>query len=128
LPKHDLKNRVSNEIWREIALYLPRRDLKALLFVPHTISRIASQLLFWELDLHFTTASDGESDHLPEPYLADQRTAAAQRDEDARHAQRSADILTRIIVDSSFASAARTLRIFALRKDHDGSMAFQTGP
>ncbi|KAF8956753.1 hypothetical protein BDZ97DRAFT_1670956 [Flammula alnicola] len=127
LPKHNLKERVSNEIWREIALHLPRRDLKALLFVPHPLSRIASQLLFWELDLHFTASADGDNERLLEPYIPDARTSPAQRDEDARHAQRSADILTRIIVDPSFASAVRTLRIYASRRDKDGSMAFQTG-
>ena len=118
---------MSNEIWREIALHMPRRDLKALLFVPHPLSRIASQLLFRELDLHLTASSDGESDHLPESCLSAYRTAPAQRDVDARHAQRSADILTRIILDNSFASAVRTLRIFAWRREKDGSMAFQTG-
>ncbi|KIM35498.1 hypothetical protein M413DRAFT_449710, partial [Hebeloma cylindrosporum] len=127
LPKHNLQDRVSNEIWREVALHVSRRDLKALLFVPHPLSRIASQLLFWELDLHFTASSDGEGDHFPEPYPSAYRITPPQRDEDARHAQRSADILTRIIVDNSFASAVRTLRIFAWRRDRDGSTAFQTG-
>ncbi|PPQ94275.1 hypothetical protein CVT25_004932 [Psilocybe cyanescens] len=125
LPKHNLKERISAEIWREIALHLPRRDLKALLFIPHPLSRIASQLLFWELDLHFT-GTDGDDDHL-ETYAVDQRTILAQKDEDVRHAQRSADILTRIIVDPSFACAVRTLRIFASKRDKDGSVAFQTG-
>ena len=43
----------STEIWRQIALLLPRRDLKTLLLVPHVLSRIASQLLFRKIDLHF---------------------------------------------------------------------------
>ncbi|KAF8873172.1 hypothetical protein CPB84DRAFT_1818005 [Gymnopilus junonius] len=120
-----VKERISTEIWREIALHLPRRDLKSLLFVPHRISRIASQLLFWELDLYFTRV-DGDDDH-PDTFIADHRMSVTQRDDDARHAQRSADILTRIIVDPAFASAVRTLRIFASRRDKDGSMAFQTG-
>ena len=47
------------EIWREIALFLPRRDLKTLLFVPHILSRVASQLLFRELDLHFSSSDAG---------------------------------------------------------------------
>ena len=125
LPRPDLRERISTEIWREIALHLPRRDLKSLLFVPHRISRIASQLLFRELDLYFTRG-DADDDHL-DTYIADRRTSTSQRDEDNRHAQRSADILTRIIVDSAFATAVRTLRIFASRTDKDGSMAFQTG-
>ena len=36
----------STEIWREIALWLPPRDLKSLLGVPHVLSRIASELIF----------------------------------------------------------------------------------
>jgi len=42
-----------------------------------------------------------------------------------RHAQRSADILTRVIVDPAFAHCVRTLRIFASTKV--GGLAFQTG-
>lgn len=49
-----------------------------------------------------------------------------EREEDAAHAQRSADILTRIITDAGFASAVRTLRIYALRRT-EGGVAFQTG-
>ncbi|KAG6883754.1 hypothetical protein C0993_003992 [Termitomyces sp. T159_Od127] len=114
------KERFSIEIWHEIALYLPRHDLKALLFIPHTISRVASQLLFRKLDLHFG-GIDAEEDlwihHAGEAGFAD----------DARHAQRSADILTRIIVDLKFASAVRTLRIYAPLRDRDGALAFQIG-
>lgn len=156
------------EIWREIALFLPRRDLKTLLFVPHVLSRVASQLLFRELDLHFSSsdAGMGENDDegvsgpggspgliagglvglssmgmgmggaggivasshpangMPSSYtLYEER----ERDE-GRHAQRTADILTRLIVDQKFGSAVRTLKIFcSSRRDRDGSMAFQTG-
>ena len=42
----------STEIWREIATWLPPRDLKSLLGVPHVLSRIASELLFQSIDLH----------------------------------------------------------------------------
>jgi hypothetical protein len=48
-------------------------------------------------------------------------------DEDIRHALRSADILTCIIFDISFAGAVRTLKIYAPAHDKDGTMAFQTG-
>ena len=44
--------RFSTEIWREVALWLPPRDLKSLLAVPHVLSRIASELLFQRIDLH----------------------------------------------------------------------------
>ncbi|KAG6890150.1 hypothetical protein C0995_011445 [Termitomyces sp. Mi166 len=119
------KERFSVEIWREIALYLPRHDLKALLFIPHTISHVASQILFRKLDLHFggIDAEEGKSDiwmqHAGDVGFAD--------DVNARHAQRSADILTRIIVDPKFASAVRTLRIYAPIRDKDGALAFQIG-
>ncbi|KJA14997.1 hypothetical protein HYPSUDRAFT_59046 [Hypholoma sublateritium FD-334 SS-4] len=129
LPTHHFKERISNEVWREVALHLPRRDLKALLFVPHPLSRIASQLLFWELDLHFAAAAPlhdpADDDDDPD---AGYRRAHRRLDDgdDAAHAQRSADILTRIITDAGFASAVRTLRIYALRCD-EGGTAFQTG-
>ncbi|KAF9461353.1 hypothetical protein BDZ94DRAFT_1310625 [Collybia nuda] len=118
-PLPQKKERFSTEIWREIALYLPRQDLKALLFIPHTISRVASQLLFRNLDLHFGA--------IEEELQGDRWSSGLPliRGEDSRDAQRSADILTRIIVDPVFASAVRTLRIYAPLRD--GSMAFQTG-
>ncbi|KAI0791127.1 hypothetical protein C8Q75DRAFT_716245 [Abortiporus biennis] len=90
----------STEIWRQIALYLPRRDLKTLLLVPHVLSRIASQLLFRKVDLHFAA--------------------------DKWDSQRSADILTRIITDSAFASLVKTLRVFVPGRDIS-PMTFQTG-
>ncbi|CAL1698561.1 unnamed protein product [Somion occarium] len=92
--------RFSTEIWRQIALWLPRRDLKTLLLVPHVLSRIASQLLFRKIDLHFGS--------------------------DKWDSQRSADILTRIITDSAFANLVRTLRIFVPGRDVV-PMTFQTG-
>ncbi|KAI0712715.1 hypothetical protein C8T65DRAFT_646692 [Cerioporus squamosus] len=76
----------STEIWREIALWLPPRDLKSLLRVPHVLSRIASELLFQRIDLHLAS--------------------------EKRESQRSADILTRIITDATFASHVKTLRVF----------------
>lgn len=88
----------STEIWREIALWLPPRDLKSLLLVPHVLSRIASQLLFHKIDLYF----------------------------DKRESQRSADILTRIITDNDFAKHVRTIRVFYQGRDVS-PMAFQTG-
>ncbi|KAJ7826991.1 hypothetical protein B0H14DRAFT_3873846 [Mycena olivaceomarginata] len=92
------KGRFSDEIWREIALWLPRRDLKTLLFVPNALSRVASQLLFRRLDLHL-----------------------------AAYAQRTADILTRVIVDPSFGGFVRTLCIYSYATGKDESMAFQMG-
>ncbi|KAI0341135.1 hypothetical protein BDW22DRAFT_1430285 [Trametopsis cervina] len=91
---------LSTEIWHEIALLLPRRDLKTLLSVPHVLSRVASQLLFRQVDLHFTL--------------------------DTKESERSADILTRIFTDPSFALHIRTLRLFAPEKKQPSTMAFQS--
>ncbi|KAG6840008.1 hypothetical protein C0991_009640 [Blastosporella zonata] len=122
-PVFTRNERFSVEIWREIALYLPRHDLKALLFIPRAISRIASQILFRTLDLHFGEVETVEEDR------SDQwtHTSVEVKDDDVIHARRSADILTRIIVDPEFASAVRTLRIYAPVRDRDGGLAFQTG-
>ena len=105
-------------MWHEIALYLPRRDLKALLFVPHTLSRIASQLLFRKLDLHF-------EGHLDDDDNDDDEQLSKSRRLDGRYA----DILTRIIIDSGFASLVRTVRIYALDtyRRLDAPTAFETG-
>ncbi|KAG1873228.1 hypothetical protein F4604DRAFT_1881016 [Suillus subluteus] len=116
--------RFSAEVWREIALYLPKRDLKSLLSVPHALSRIASQLIFREIDLHFTAS--------PEPSRADDRYRGVHgsRDEqelDAWHYQRSADIFTRILVDPVFASQVRSLSIYAVVSHTSHTLAFQTG-
>ncbi|TFK61014.1 hypothetical protein BDN72DRAFT_485629 [Pluteus cervinus] len=122
--------RFSIEIWREIALFLPRQDLRSLLFVPHAVSRVASLILFRELDLHFCgPLEDDDEDGAAAEAAWDSSPSGrmAQRESDSRHAQRSADILTRIIVDPVFAIAVRTLRIYAPRRDKDGAMAFQTG-
>ncbi|KAJ3937338.1 MAG: hypothetical protein NXY57DRAFT_1107277 [Lentinula lateritia] len=124
-PKPIIKGQFSVEIWREIASLLPRRDLKTLLFVPNSLSRIASQLLFRKLDLHFSDFSDiaeEEADSWRTPLLS-----ANIRDQSNRHAQRTADILTRVITDASFASVVRTLRIFSFRSDKDGWSSFQIG-
>ncbi|KAG1851457.1 hypothetical protein DFJ58DRAFT_792485 [Suillus subalutaceus] len=116
--------RFSAEVWREVALYLPKRDLKSLLSVPHTLSRIASQLIFREIDLHFTAS--------PEPSRADDRYRGVHggrdgEELDAWHYQRSADILTRILVDPVFASQVRSLSIYAVVSDTSHTLAFQTG-
>lgn len=105
------KGRFSDEIWREIALWLPRRDLKTLLFVPNALSRVASQLLFRRLDLHLSVPPDHDE-------LAVSSAA---------YAQRTADILTRVIVDPSFGGFVRTLCIYSYATGKDESMAFQMG-
>ncbi|PFH48197.1 hypothetical protein AMATHDRAFT_66092 [Amanita thiersii Skay4041] len=117
------RERLSIEIWREIASYLPRRDLRSLLFVPHVISRVASQLLFKELDLYFCGIQSSDDDaECWSPTLPSNPST-----EDIHHAHRSADILTRIITDVSFSGAVRTLRIHGPAHDKYGTLAFQTG-
>ncbi|KAJ6558077.1 hypothetical protein B0H19DRAFT_1028677 [Mycena capillaripes] len=108
------KGRFSDEIWREIALCLPRRDLKTLLFVPNALSRVASQLLFRRLDLHLSVPPDHEE-------------TFGSAGTPPSFAQRSADILTRVIVDPSFGGFVRTLCIYSRAIGKDDSMAFQIG-
>ncbi|OJT09742.1 hypothetical protein TRAPUB_13773 [Trametes pubescens] len=90
----------STEIWREIVLWLPPRDWKSLLQVPHVLGRIASELLFQRIDLHLAS--------------------------EKRESQRSADILTRIITDGDFASHVKTLRVFVPGRE-TFPITFQTG-
>ncbi|KAM6497098.1 hypothetical protein JOM56_007571 [Amanita muscaria] len=115
------RKRLSNEIWTEIISYLQRRDLKTLLFVPHLISRIASQLLFKELDLHFGAISTSDND------VDLRHRSPSLAEEDTRYARRTADILSHIIVDHKFATGIRTLTIYALTEDKNGTMVFQIG-
>lgn len=92
----------------------------------HPLSIIASEFLSWELELHFASAED-DNGHVHDAYLPESRVSATQRDEDSRHATRSANILTRIIRDPTFAHRVKTLKIFLSRRDKDRSMPFQTG-
>ncbi|KAF4612059.1 hypothetical protein D9613_003616 [Agrocybe pediades] len=135
------RHRLSTEIWQEIALYLSGPDLKSLLLVPHALSRIASQLLFRKIDLYFTNELEGAAelgDDGSGPDEEERREygyGAQDLEEDgvvvvSGYAQRSADILTRIITDTSFACGVKYLRIFADtggRRRRGRAMAFQTG-
>ena len=112
-------------MWREIALFLPRRDLKSLLLVPNVLSRIASQFLFRELDIHLTAAIEpGSADG---HFRSLQGESHNQDNIDVWHYQRSADILTRILVDPHFASQVRSLKVFAVSYDVMQPLAFQVG-
>ncbi|KAI0743067.1 hypothetical protein C8Q80DRAFT_1108088 [Daedaleopsis nitida] len=122
----------STEIWREIALWLPPRDLKSLLHVPHVLSRIASELLFQRIDLHlgglatgyFIKLADDADPTLTCRYPTAFSSPAAASEK--RESQRSADILTRIITDPTFASHVRTLRVFVPGRE-TFPITFQTG-
>ncbi|TFY81205.1 hypothetical protein EWM64_g2806 [Hericium alpestre] len=104
--------RFSPEIWREIASYLPRQDLRTLLFIPNELSSVAGQLLFYRLHLQFGTAK-GYGD------MEDKNEA---EEIDRWHARRSADILTHLLSNSVYATAVRTLVISAPVKNE---MVFQ---
>lgn len=106
----------STEIWREIASWLPPRDLKSLLLVPHILSRIAGELLFRKIDLFFGEPGEAGAE-------LSRLTSVVS---DKRESQRSADILTRIIVDKDFAKHVKTLRVFYQGRDVS-PMTFQTG-
>ncbi|KAI0247462.1 hypothetical protein BJV78DRAFT_1133240, partial [Lactifluus subvellereus] len=100
--------RLPNEIWREIASFLPRRDLRSLLFVPHVLSSISSQLLFRRLCLQLGT--------IP-PHTSCQRVhevpLTADSDIVGWHAQRSAGILSRLASDVIYANSVRSLSVWA---------------
>ncbi|KAI0309640.1 hypothetical protein OF83DRAFT_1157917 [Amylostereum chailletii] len=93
--------RFSNEIWREIATYLEREDLRALLFVPHTLSAIASQLLFRTVHLHFGTSTRPQGDTV---------------ELDEWHARRSAEILSHLVSNAAYASYVQSFAVFAPEK------------
>jgi len=106
--------RVSNEIWSEIASFLPRRDLRNLLLVPHVLSSIASRLLFGDVRLQFGTAQfdDGQSE--------------ASDEIDKWHAQRNADILIRLVSDTEYAGLVKSLSVW-VQEDASGIRPFQIG-
>lgn len=109
--------RFSPELWREIASYLPRKDLRTLLFVPHALSTIASELLFRDLHLQFGTSH----------YYAVNKSDEYSSDIDIWHAQRSADILARLVSDQKYASMVRVLHISAPHQSTNILTTFQIG-
>lgn len=123
LREPEVPPRFSTEVWREIALFLPKRDLRSLLLVPHPLGRIASQLLFREIDLHLTPLYEPSDMDVYAPEAAEY----VDRNLDSWHHQRSADILTRILVDSHFAGQIRSLTVHAASQDASQSLAFQVG-
>ena len=92
-----------------------------LLSIPHVLSRIASQKLFQKIDLHF-----GPSFILSRPawLTANSDWEAVDKSE----SQRSADMLTRIILDPDFAIHVKTMRVFVpAEREQTQSFAFQLG-
>lgn len=91
------------EIWGKIASFLSRWDLRSLVFVPHPLSSIARQLLFRDISVVFTTDK-------PDP---DEEDDDGTEEMEKRHAQLSAEILSRLIADPACASQVRTLKVWA---------------
>ena len=93
--------------------------------IPHVLSRIAFELVFQTVDLHIGVCrlsgedknwGDGDSDHPDRPGFKLEKQLA----------QRTADIVARIVLDPSFAKLVRTVRISAERTDRSQHMAFRT--
>lgn len=68
----------------------------------------------------------------PEPPRADNRYRGVhgshdEQELDAWHNQRSADILTRILIDPVFALQIKSLSVYAVVSDTSHTLAFQTG-
>ncbi|KAG2361101.1 hypothetical protein BDR07DRAFT_1410646 [Suillus spraguei] len=115
LPCNDDDTTIFQICWPFYQMLITEPDIS---FVgPHALSRIASQLIFREIDLHFTAS--------PEPPRADNRYRISILD--VWHYQRSADILTRILVDPAFASQVRSLSVYAVISDPSHTLTFQTG-
>ncbi|KZV63434.1 hypothetical protein PENSPDRAFT_211283 [Peniophora sp. CONT] len=104
--------RLSSEVWREVALYLSKSDLRSLLLVPHALSAIASQLLLQTVNLHFGT----------EPHRR-HFTDILSQELDEWHARRSAEILTHLVSDPKHACHVRSLNVFS--SSTEGALAFQ---
>jgi hypothetical protein len=110
-PYHDVQDsnsltqkqlQLPNEIWREIASFLPRRDLRNLIFVPHVLSPIARRLLFKNVSLTFNTR---------ELFVEVDNDDEDPEEVDKRHAQQSAEILCHLITDPECASQVASLAV-----------------
>jgi hypothetical protein len=107
-----MSSRLPNETLHEIVLYLPRHVLKSLLlFQPHPVGQIASDLYFSKLSLHF-----GARDKYKE------MDALAKW-----HDERSRDILLTIVEKSSFAKKVQTLKIYSPGSKDTDALTFQIG-
>ena len=155
-------------------MYLPRRDLKTLLHIPHVLSRIAFELVFQTLDLqlgvciteddalanagfggqdllvsntglnihshgshglhhhlHHDNSQWGTDDHEMSHAESDLRNSnylEGRRDLQLEKwlAQRTADIIARVMTDPSFAGLVRTLRVSASPHHRCDHMVFQS--
>jgi len=91
---------------------------------PHILSRIAFEMVFQTVDFHFgicrVPAADSKwmQEHDKEDLPSIQLEKSLSK--------RTADILSRIIIDPSFAKLVKTVRISAERRDRVDHMGFRT--
>jgi hypothetical protein len=111
------------EILHEIALYLPRRVLKCLLlFQPHPVGRIASDLFFSTLSLHFGVRDSDRYTPFRNWGQAYGMEALIEW-----HEKRSYDILMTIIENDNFAKKVRTLKVYSPCSRDTDPLIFQMG-
>ncbi|TDL27100.1 hypothetical protein BD410DRAFT_783287 [Rickenella mellea] len=117
---------LSPEIWRQIASCLPRRDLKTLLHIPHVLSRISFEFVFEVLDFHLGACVTEDESH--GEWVGEEEDGYYHRDLKLEKylAQRTADIIARIMIDPGFSRLVRKLRIFASPHHRCDHMVFQT--
>ena len=94
----------SYEIWWEIASFLPRRDLRSLVSVPHALSSIARQLLFRDVSLQLGSFESDEQHPV---------------ETEKWHARRSAKILCHLVSHPARASQVRSLTVYATNDTGD---------
>src|ERR1700683_5192738 len=112
-PSGDRRFQLPAEIWREVASWLSRPDLRTLLLVPHPLRKFASDLFFRDIFLQFDVYAYHRGDIQLYPGLEEL---------EAWHSKRSLDIMTRILRDSRFASRVRSLRVHMCDHRQTGSV------
>lgn len=100
---------LSNEIWWEIASFLPWWDLQSLVSVPHALSSIARQLLACQLLFRDVSLYLGSSKLNPQDWTTD------PVEMDKWHARRSAEILCHLVSYPVCASQVRSLMVCATK-------------
>ena len=110
------------EIWREIAAYLPRSDIRALLFVPH-LRHIVLELYFQDIDLHLGVFQPEYDQRYRTTFKCD----TVQSTLHTWHLQRSLDLMARMMRDSVFASYVKNIKICACNFEDDTNYDFEIG-
>jgi hypothetical protein len=120
--RHGLPSPIPVEIWREIAAYLFRSDLRALLFVPH-LRHIALELYFQDIDLHFGVFQP----EYDQRYMTTFKCDTLQSTLHTWHLQKSLDLMARMMRDSVFASRVKNIKICACKFGNDNNYDFEIG-